>query len=264
MKTTFFAGIALISLALTFSVCGEDPNLPLRKVKKDRMEVVLWDNYYKQTGLLKIFYAGKQVIKGDNNYLVLKDSNGKRSFLQTRFDSAAVYTTETTASGDVIYKSSKKFMVKAGASPVATMDTVMTITGSSVKVQCRATALQDLTFDGFEAHPVRMGFGMLAENMKGWIVEAKQGDDLTMAPIEIPFVKEHFNLNKPYDSAVFTGDGMSISITTKNSQIRVIRYSDKSCEVYCGYKKQTKGVPYTLKKGESYEFAFNFTFAKQQ
>lgn len=147
---------------------------------------------------------------------------------------------------------------------MATMDTVMTITGSSVKVQCRATALQDLTFDGYEANPVKMGFGMIAENMKGWTVEAKQGDELIMAPIEIPFVKEHFKLNKMYDSAVFTGDGMSISITGENCRIRFARYSDKSCEIYLGYKKQTNGAPYTLKKGESYEFTFTVTFAKQQ
>lgn len=264
MKTTIFSGIALICLALTVPVCGEEPNLPCRNVKKDMMDVVLWDKYSKQSGLLRISYAGKPVIKGDNNYLTLKDSDGKRSFLQTRFDSAAGYTTETTASGDVIYKSSKKFMKKAGATPMATMDTVMTITGSSVKVQCRATALQDLTFDGYEANPVKMGFGMIAENMKGWTVEAKQGDDLIMAPIEIPFVKEHFNLNKMYDSAVFTGDGMSISITGENCRIRFARYSDKSCEIYLGYKKQTNGAPYTLKKGESYEFTFTVTFAKQQ
>lgn len=175
MKTTIFSGIALICLALTVPVCGEEPNLPCRNVKKDMMDVVLWDKYSKQSGLLRISYAGKPVIKGDNNYLTLKDSDGKRSFLQTRFDSAAGYTTETTASGDVIYKSSKKFMKKAGATPMATMDTMMTITGSSVKVQCRATALQDLTFDGYEANPVKMGFGMIAENMKGWTVEAKQG-----------------------------------------------------------------------------------------
>lgn len=108
-----------------------------------------------------------------------------------------------------------------------------------------------------------MGFGMIAENMKGWTVEAKQGDELIMAPIEIPFVKEHFKLNKLYDSAVFTGDGMSISITGK-LRIRFARYSDKSCEIYLGYKKQTNGAPYTLKKGESYEFTFTVTFAKQQ
>ena len=92
MKTTIFSGIALICLALTVPVCGEEPNLPSRNVKKDMMDVVLWDKYSKQSGLLRISYAGKPVIKGDNNYLTLEDSDGKRSFLQTRFDSAAGYT----------------------------------------------------------------------------------------------------------------------------------------------------------------------------
>lgn len=31
MKTTIFSGIALICLALTVPVCGEEPNLPCRK-----------------------------------------------------------------------------------------------------------------------------------------------------------------------------------------------------------------------------------------
>lgn len=64
MKTTIFSGIALICLALTVPVCGEEPNLPSRNVKKDMMEVVLWDKYSKQSGLLRISYAGKPVIKG--------------------------------------------------------------------------------------------------------------------------------------------------------------------------------------------------------
>ena len=256
--------LSALILASGFSLRAAEPSVPLANVKNGPLDVVLQDKYSKSSGLLKVSFGGKQLLRGDNNYLRIKNSEGKRVILQTKSDTASVYTTEKIAGGDVVCKFVKKFLEKAGAAPLAAMDTTMTIGVSSITVQCRATALADLNFDGYEANPLRMGFSMTAQNMKGWTVEAKIGEDLTMAPIEIPFVKEHFNLNKGYESIVFSGDGMSVSLSGENCAFRISRYSDTSCEIYAGFQKSTNGAPYSLKKGESFAFSFTIAFAKQQ
>ena len=266
MKKAHSAISVLFALVLVsgFSLRAAEQPAPLANVKNGPLDVVLQDQYSKSSGLLKVSFDGKQLLRGDNNYLRIKSSEGKRLILQTKFDTASVYTTEKTAGGDIVCKFAKKFLEKAGTPPLAAMDTTMTIGTSSITVQCRATALADLNFDGYEANPLRMGFSMTAQNMKGWTVEAKIGDDLTMAPIEIPFVKEHFNLNKSYDSILFSGNGMSVSLAGKNCAFRVARYSDNSCEIYAGFRKSTNGAPYNLKKGESFAFSFTIAFAKHQ
>ncbi len=264
MKKANTATTVLFALASAFLLHAAEQPAPLANVKNGPLDVVLQDKYSKSSGLKKVSFGGKQLLRGDNNYLRIKNNEGKRVILQTKFDPASVCTTEKTAGGDVICKFSKKFQEKAGASPLAVLDTAMTIGASSITVQCRATALSDLNFDGYEANPLRMGFSMTAQNMKGWTVEAKIGDDLTMAPIEIPFVKGHFSLNKSYDSIVFSGDGMSVSLAGENCAFRIARYSDTSCEIYAGLRKSTNGTPYSLKKGESFVFSFSIAFSKQQ
>ena len=163
MKKANTATTVLFALASAFLLHAAEQPAPLANVKNGPLDVVLQDKYSKSSGLKKVSFGGKQLLRGDNNYLRIKNNEGKRVILQTKFDPASVCTTEKTAGGDVICKFSKKFQEKAGASPLAVLDTAMTIGASSITVQCRATALSDLNFDGYEANPLRMGFSMILE-----------------------------------------------------------------------------------------------------
>ena len=264
-KTTM-AAIVLVTVSAR-AVGDVEVAEPLREWKNDCYRVNLFDRYSKDSGLLQVFYKDILMLRGENAFACIQE--GQKRIMLRNNPQPVYITVAGTDSKTLTYKAEKiLFDPKNPSREYAKSSKTIQLGVDGFQVNCTMTALENLSFNGYESNPYKDQFTVCAESVKDWTLEGTTAkNENVMAKIPVPCKKEKWGIgNTAFTNLKFSGEGFCMSIEAgEGTSIRISYYEGaRGPEIYVSNLYPAKGVPYQLRKSETFQLFYTVKFEEKE